>query len=134
MSQVEYDAKFPGQQPSGLPPAPSRENPGGVFPKSDPSLPSREPSSQRGTPDKFVGNPYLMNNALNKVDHAFGEVIAILEQEDRSQDRSSSDDALIRKFRAWRSELEDMRTGDKDVSLPAQGSSLVSQEGGMFTD
>ncbi|KAI0060094.1 hypothetical protein BV25DRAFT_1993122 [Artomyces pyxidatus] len=33
----EADAKFPHQSGEGLPPAPTKENPGQVYPKSDPS-------------------------------------------------------------------------------------------------
>ncbi|KAA1466880.1 hypothetical protein DENSPDRAFT_831787, partial [Dentipellis sp. KUC8613] len=32
----EADAKFPGSQSTALPPSPSAENPGQVYPKSDP--------------------------------------------------------------------------------------------------
>ncbi|KZT59484.1 hypothetical protein CALCODRAFT_516089 [Calocera cornea HHB12733] len=43
MSLGDADAKFPGQSGEGLPPAKTRENPGQVYPKSDPqSAPSSE--------------------------------------------------------------------------------------------
>ncbi|KAI0030447.1 hypothetical protein K488DRAFT_87750 [Vararia minispora EC-137] len=37
----ESDAKFPKTTTDGLPPSPSRENPGAVFPKTDPSTAPR---------------------------------------------------------------------------------------------
>lgn len=77
-----------------------------------------------------------MNSALDKVDHSFGEVIAVLEQEERSQDRQAGDNPLLRKFKAWRNELERIRTGEEHISLPKGGSGPpgVAQEGGMFVD
>jgi len=94
------------------------------------------PSACRTTPDQFVGNPYLMNGALDKVDHAFGEVIAVLEQEERSQDRQSGGNALLHKFKSWRNELERMRTGVDNLSLPTRAADPpgITQEGGMFAD
>ncbi|KAL1938919.1 hypothetical protein VTO73DRAFT_11072 [Trametes versicolor] len=38
----DADAKFPGQHGAGLPPSPSRENPGQVFPQSDPKAASTD--------------------------------------------------------------------------------------------
>jgi len=74
-----------------------------------------------------------MNGALDKVDHAFGEVIAVLEQEERSQDRQSGGNALLHKFKSWRNEL---RTGEEILSLPTRAADPpgITQEGGMFAD
>ncbi|KAF9468291.1 hypothetical protein BDZ94DRAFT_1304573 [Collybia nuda] len=83
MSLGEADGKFPtANQGTGLPPSPTIENPGQVFPKSDPLAAPITPS-QTGS-DHYIGNPYLMHGALQNVDRAFGEVITILESEERS--------------------------------------------------
>ncbi|KAH7335397.1 hypothetical protein B0J17DRAFT_719930 [Rhizoctonia solani] len=36
-SMNEADAKFPTASDNGIPPSPTRENPAGVYPKSDPN-------------------------------------------------------------------------------------------------
>ncbi|KAJ3492508.1 hypothetical protein NLJ89_g11220 [Agrocybe chaxingu] len=133
MTEAEMDAKFPGQVCVGYPPSPSIENPGRVFPKTDPNK-APAVSPKRNTPDKFVGNPFLMNSALDKVDHSLGEVISVLEQEERSQDRQGGDNALLRKFRSWRNELDNIRMGEEEIPVPNRAPEITSEAGGMFTD
>jgi len=87
------------------------------------------------TPEQFAGNPFLMNNALDKLDHAFGEVMVILEQEASSQGRDIGGNSLFSKLRSWKDELERIRLGEEESSdtfepaPPKEG-----QEGGLFTD
>ncbi|KDR78287.1 hypothetical protein GALMADRAFT_138397 [Galerina marginata CBS 339.88] len=149
------DAKYPGQNPGGLPPSPTIENPGRVFPKSDPSkgkafqcwlsVNANNNSSlivavitpRRTTPEQYVGNPFMMNTALDKLDHAFGEVIATFEQEDRSQDRGDEGNPLLHKFKSWRVELERIRRGEEELPPPdglAQPQPRHQGEGGTFAD
>ena len=97
------------------------------------------PSPRRRTPDQFVGNPFLLNTALDKLDHAFGEVIALLEQEDRSQDRGDEGNPLLHRFKNWRIDLEKIRRGEEEFppadSIPlSQPQPQPGQEGGMFAD
>jgi hypothetical protein len=76
-----------------------------------------------------------MNSALDKLDHAFGEVIAILEQEDDSQGRNSGGNPFLNKLSSWRNELERIRLGEgerPDILVHAQTKDGL--EGGMFTD
>jgi len=95
------------------------------------------------TPEQYVGNPFLMNAALDKLDHAFGEVISILEQETNSNSTGPVEDtsgsALLEKFRNLRSEVERTRLGDESLPerLPSTrpvSVNALKQEGGMFAD
>jgi len=87
------------------------------------------------TPEQYVGNPFLMNTALDKLDHAFGEVMTILDQEAASQGRDIGGNPLFNKLRSWKNELEKIRLGEEELpdtlerALPKEG-----QAGGMFTD
>ncbi|TFK36535.1 hypothetical protein BDQ12DRAFT_699583 [Crucibulum laeve] len=112
MSLGEADAKFPGQA-TGLPPSPSRENPGQISPTPNPGI------------EQAIGNPFLMNNALQKLDHALGDVLEILENEESAQGSSREENTLLWKFREWKDDLQRMRSGNVTAS---------EQEGGMFTD
>ncbi len=101
------------------------------------SVPLPQPTPPRSTPDRFVGNPYLIHNALSKVDHAFGDVIAVLEQEKSSQE--TQDDALLEKFRMWRNDLQDIRSGKVQIrssGCPDKEKTLKRpyHEGGLFVD
>ncbi|GJE92946.1 hypothetical protein PsYK624_091050 [Phanerochaete sordida] len=53
MSMGDADAKFPNQSSGAIPPSPSRENPGAVYPKSDPKAAPSE--SVPGTGGAGVG-------------------------------------------------------------------------------
>ncbi|KAH6912082.1 hypothetical protein BKA70DRAFT_1266499 [Coprinopsis sp. MPI-PUGE-AT-0042] len=138
------DPRFPGLSPSGLPPSPSVENPGQVFPPNDPLKSSRSPSqASRSTPDLLIGNPFLMRGALDKVDKALTGVITILEQETRAQGESPEEAAWLDKFRSWRDELGQVRAGDgAKILLQQRGRSTrpaipvheADQEGGLFVD
>jgi len=76
-----------------------------------------------------------MNSALDKLDHAFGEVIVILEQEDNSQGRNNGSNLLLNKLRSWRNELERIRLGEEELPpTVAHAQTKEGQEGGMFTD
>lgn len=87
------------------------------------------------TPEQYVGNPFLMNSALDKLDHAFGEVMIILEREAASQGRDIGANPFFNKLRSWKNELEQIRLGEEELpdtferAPPKEG-----QEGGMFTD
>ncbi|KAF8968798.1 hypothetical protein BDZ97DRAFT_1914594 [Flammula alnicola] len=134
MQQPEYDTIFPSKV-TGLPPSPTIENPGRVFPRDDPAKASVV-SPRQTTPIQYVGNPFLMNNALDKLDHAFGEVITILEQENRSQDREEIGNGLLHKFKSWRDELERLRLGEEALKSETiiDEPGPAEREGGMFTD
>ncbi|KAF4568294.1 hypothetical protein EYR36_010304 [Pleurotus pulmonarius] len=143
MSLGEADAKFPDSATNGLPPSPTRENPGQVrimlyFPKNDtegtcpPSPPPQEPTVGS---HQFTGNPFLIKSALQKLDHAIGEVVDLLENEGQSVGGSADGDTFVHKLRSWKMELESVRAnhggcGDhhEAVSAPPE------TEGGMFTD
>lgn len=77
-----------------------------------------------------VGNPYLLRDALGRLDLAFSEVIDIFESEQGgSVEPPGGGNVLLDKLRGWRDELE----GFKRHSESACGG-VVTNEGGMFVD
>ena len=81
-------------------------------------VPVPQPNSGSLPSDRFIGNPFLMRDALNHVDHALGGVVALLEEEESAQDRLTEGDALLQRFKSWRKELADIRSGRVNVSFP----------------
>ncbi|KAF7321012.1 hypothetical protein HMN09_00188100 [Mycena chlorophos] len=124
------------------PPSPCAENPGGVYPRSDPSKAVRVPNFERHSP-RYVGNPYLMNGAFKKLDHSLGEIIAILEGEEASSLLDEEENPLLAKFRTWRDELDNIRAGGGrspasasalQLATPSRSRSPVRRDGGLFVD
>ncbi|KAH7911261.1 hypothetical protein BJ138DRAFT_1085944 [Hygrophoropsis aurantiaca] len=126
------DAKFPGQSGDGIPPSPSRENPGQVYPKSDPqAAPSPVPGGN-GSPS-LLGNPYLLEEPLHKLEVALGNVIDILERERKVAGGSSGEANLVQKMKNWRNEVSTIRaTKGRDYTFGHSGTS--AEAGGMFAD
>ncbi|KAF7297260.1 hypothetical protein MIND_00959200 [Mycena indigotica] len=123
------------------PPSPCAENPGRVYPRSDPAKAVRPPLFERSSP-RYVGNPYLMNGAFKKLDHSLGEIIALLEGEEASS-VLDEENPLLEKFRIWRDELDGIRaTGGRansngsvtQLPTPSRSRSPVRREGGLFVD
>ncbi|KAG7444928.1 uncharacterized protein BT62DRAFT_933333 [Guyanagaster necrorhizus] len=125
------NSTFPHYSNSGLPPSPTIENPGQVYPPTDPSKASPTPPLLRhpNSSGQFIGNPFLMSEAFGKLDHALGNIITILEQEETS----GSNNRLLRRFLDWRDELEAIRTGKK-IRTPMHLSPERESEGGLFAD
>ncbi|KAI0692315.1 hypothetical protein BC835DRAFT_60216 [Cytidiella melzeri] len=138
MSLGGADAKFPNQSSDAIPPSPTVENPGGVYPKSDPkSAPAESVPGTGGEtePSSALGNPFSLHSALNKLDVALNEIISSLEGEESRVGSSSSEEALVSKFKSWRAELVAMRGGSAGFggTYTAKGTG-TPQEGGLFTD
>ncbi|KAE9384629.1 hypothetical protein BT96DRAFT_1026840 [Gymnopus androsaceus JB14] len=141
MSLGEAEAKFPTSIGSpDIPPSPTVENPGQVYPRSDPhaahlhTIPGTGRSNSSQT---LIGNPFLMREAFAKVDHALGNVIDILEREETSVGGSEDENELLRRFRQWRAELDEIRAGQRTPETSKSRSSPrvpPEHEGGMFTD
>ncbi|OSC99994.1 hypothetical protein PYCCODRAFT_1437741 [Trametes coccinea BRFM310] len=141
MSMGDSDSKFPGQRNAAIPPSPSRENPGQVYPQSDPQ--PAPPESVPGTgsernprPNDILGNPYVLEDAFSKLDSALVEIIANIRREERSVGAAPSEDALLQKFTRWRAELTEIRRGRKSVGGVGNGgdAAVEQQDGGIFTD
>ncbi|KAL1745308.1 hypothetical protein HDZ31DRAFT_63235 [Schizophyllum fasciatum] len=136
MSLSEADAKFPQEIPEpgphAIPPSPTRENPGQVYPKSDPSPgPARHTPQQLDAPHQ-TGNPYVMKGALDKLHRSLSDVINLIEGEESAEGGTRGEDALLAKFKTWRTELEAIASGS--VKLSAEQSNTVRSEGPLFTD
>ncbi|KAJ3727554.1 hypothetical protein C8R42DRAFT_638734 [Lentinula raphanica] len=141
MSLGEADAKFPTFSHSGspdIPPSPTIENPAQVYPKSDPHAGTIPGAARSNSSHVYIGNPFLMREAFLKIDHALGNVIEILESEQTSVGGSRDENDLLRKFRQWREELDDIRAGQRTPSSGSKSRSnsrvAPEREGGMFTD
>ncbi|KAF8192731.1 hypothetical protein K438DRAFT_1829551 [Mycena galopus ATCC 62051] len=128
------------------PPSPCAENPGRVYPRSDPTK-AATPSSDFNSP-RYVGNPYLMHGSLKKLDHSLGEIIAILEGEEASS-LLDEENPLLQKFRVWREELDNIRAaGGRNPGASASHLQLatpprsrsptrsrdLNRDGGLFVD
>ncbi|KAJ7885858.1 hypothetical protein B0H14DRAFT_3856738 [Mycena olivaceomarginata] len=115
------------------PPSPCAENPGGVYPRSDPT--------KAATPSTEFNSPRY------KLDHSLGEVIAILEGEEASY-LLDEESPLLAKFKVWREELDKIRAaGSRNPSAsylqlatpsrsrsPPPRSRSPFREGGLFVD
>ncbi|KAH7927183.1 hypothetical protein BV22DRAFT_1118398 [Leucogyrophana mollusca] len=138
------DAKFPGQGGQGIPPSPSRENPGQVYPKSDPKAPlillEAAPSATvpgSGNQDgssSLLGNPYLLEGALEKLEHSIGDVIDLIESESAAVGGSRKEGALLQKLSDWRDEVSTLRAGQSRGAQAYEQSSSPAKGEGMFTD
>ncbi|KAI0659658.1 hypothetical protein C8Q70DRAFT_124284 [Cubamyces menziesii] len=141
MSMGDADAKFPGQRSPAIPPSPSRENPGQVYPQSDPrpAPPQSVPGTggeQQPRPNEVLGSPFVLDDAFSRLDAALNNVISKVENEERSVGAASNEDALLLKFKSWRDELTQIRSGRKGVGANGGDSDAAAQqsEGGLFAD
>ncbi|OCH90844.1 hypothetical protein OBBRIDRAFT_776184 [Obba rivulosa] len=144
MSLGDADAKFSSneqyisKQTPDIPPSPSRENPGQVYPKSDPraapheSIPGTGGEHEPGL-NNAMGNPYALESIFDDLDHSLTNVIAALQHEESSVGASTDEDVLLQKFKGWREELLKIRTGTKK-HWPTQNASPTQEGGGLFTD
>ncbi|KIM89996.1 hypothetical protein PILCRDRAFT_812791 [Piloderma croceum F 1598] len=139
MSLGESDAKFPGQQGLAEPPPQTRENPGQVYPKTDPSAAPLNSVPGTGTnriAQQYLGNPYLQNSIFWKLDKSLTEVIQTIEREQSGVGGSPEEVALVDKFKRWKDELEVIMAGGVSMrdrnSGPVDG--IHAEEGGLFND
>lgn len=72
-----------------------------------------------------------MNDALDRVDQAFCDVMEILEKEEDANGRLVDENHFFRRFRDWRSELAQLRDCPADA-LVSEPSGPAA--GGMFVD
>jgi len=137
MSMGEADAKFPGQSSPAIAPSPTRENPGQVYPKSDPKAAPTESVPGTGgehnpTAKNVLGNPYAFQGALRKLDSSLTDVISTIESEESSVGASEEVETLVAKFKGWREELGSLLSARSRVVNGAEDSSPAN--GGMFAD
>ncbi|KAI0764097.1 hypothetical protein BC629DRAFT_1596780 [Irpex lacteus] len=137
MSLGGADAKFPNQSTDAIPPSPSRENPGQVYPKSDPQAAPAESVPGTGgenNPASVIGNPFALESAYSKLDIALNEVLSILQGEESRVGSSATEENLVSRFKSWRAELTALRHGAAGFSGTTRVDAGTPQEGGMFTD
>ncbi|CCM05907.1 uncharacterized protein FIBRA_08145 [Fibroporia radiculosa] len=132
------DAKFPGQySPTTTPPSPTRENPGQVYPKTDPKAAPAETipgtGGEHAPPfENLIGNPYAFDSSLDKLDSSLSDIITIIKGETSRVGTSGETEVLLRKFSGWRHELFALRSGRTKVV--DRGHDETPAQGGMFTD
>ena len=96
--------------------------------------------------DPMLGNPYVLGEALSRLDHALSDVISKVQREERSAGSAPQEDALVRKLTGWRDELTQIRGSGKEGGNIVDGRSVRSSptkerviegsrdEGGLFAD
>jgi hypothetical protein len=79
-----------------------------------------------------------MRGAFQKLGQSLGEVIEILESEERSVSNLRDENPLLQKFRDWREELDRIRGGTHILAVRSTPGPLMGpspeQEGGIFID
>lgn len=77
-----------------------------------------------------------MNKAFSNLDHSLGEVIQLIESEEEAVSNSEEPSDLLRKFRAWRDDLDRIRNGGQRLPQSRSHSTGRSglREGGIFAD
>ncbi|EGO02997.1 hypothetical protein SERLA73DRAFT_103054 [Serpula lacrymans var. lacrymans S7.3] len=133
----EADAKFPGQGGDGIPPSPSRENPGQVYPKSDPKAAPKDTipgTGKQNETSSFTGNPYLLQGALDKLYHSLTDVINIIQEEKSTMGGSSEEVAFLAKLKCWRNDITHVRDSKSQGPRISGMDGVPADEGGMFTD
>ncbi|KAH9921112.1 uncharacterized protein B0H18DRAFT_880467, partial [Fomitopsis serialis] len=135
------DAKFPGQSfEKNIPPSPSRENPGQVYPKSDPrAAPHESVPGTGGAHNPPVGqtlsNPFVLDDALDGLDHSLARAISTIENDADASGTSAESETLLSKFRGWQSDLVALRRKGARVGREVQGGQQGhTNQGGMFAD
>ncbi|KAE8224635.1 hypothetical protein CF319_g2511 [Tilletia indica] len=110
----EAPAKFPGSEStdpaarSG--PAPTAENPAGVFPKS--GTQTAPTPTHHASIASSIENPYALNDALTKLDVALDEIIALFNTEREttaSEGSFSKGKEALQMFKSWQAEIEKIR-------------------------
>jgi len=136
------EAKFPNQSSTGLPPAATAENPGQVYPKSDPNassetaIPGTDGSSEPPGSMVLGNRDNVFQSKVAKLDDSLREVIATIEDEAMSIGGSRHEDGLLLKLKGWKRELDGIRTGG--LNRPGHGidyrGGLPAEKGGLFVD
>lgn len=87
-------------------------------------------------PKSDIGNPFLLASVLDKVDGALGDAIAVIQHEGAGMAAAGEGDPLLKRFREWRAEIDQMRPGAPVGEKATAGSSsgVPAQEGGLFAD
>ncbi|KIJ47296.1 hypothetical protein M422DRAFT_778210 [Sphaerobolus stellatus SS14] len=143
MSLGDDDAKFPSVLPSNdIPPSPTRENPGAVYPRSSPTpaTPLEVPGTGKApsqNPSAVFGNPYVFEAAIGKLENSLDEIIETIDKEAMAGagvDISPEEKGMLEKFRAWRQELDIIRGAGRPKPSREPRDQPDLQEGGMFTD
>ncbi|KAI6118199.1 hypothetical protein F5141DRAFT_606788 [Pisolithus sp. B1] len=132
--RTSSDAKFPGQEGGGVPPSPSAVNPGQVYPKSSPHAAPRGSVPGSGTPPGtscVIGNPYLFEDALRKLENSLDDLIQIVGSEQKASGGSQKAAGLLQKFENWKDELRAVRA-DRSPDYHERPQSGAS--GGLFID
>ena len=82
-----------------------------------------------------MSNPYVLDEALDGLDHALARVISTIESDAHASGISAEGETLLSKFRGWQGELVGLRRkgarGGKEVEGGQRGH---ASQGGMFAD
>ncbi|KIK43693.1 hypothetical protein CY34DRAFT_11544 [Suillus luteus UH-Slu-Lm8-n1] len=131
------DTKFPGQNRESIQPSPSIENPGQVYPKSDTTAaPAGSVPGTGSNPESgfIIGNPYLLEHALEKLEGSIGEVINIIDREMSSQGTSDREVQIMEKLKGWRDDITILRTRGGEGLQTSRIKCTAAEGDGLFVD
>ena len=109
-----------------------------MYPRSDPNAAASESILGTGGAHnppigQILSNPFVLNDALNALDHALTRVISTIENDADASGASAESGSLLSKFRGWQGELVGLRKGAHGAQEAEEPQGHASQ-GGMFTD
>lgn len=81
-----------------------------------------------------IGNPYLLEHVLEKLDGSIGEVINIIDEETSSQGASSQEVQIMEKLKGWRDDIMILRTGGGKGLQASRIRSTAATGDGLFVD
>lgn len=111
-----------------------------MYPKSDPKAAAPESipgtgGAQNPSVGQILSNPFVLNEALDALDHALARAISTIENDADASGASAEGETLLLKFRGWQDELVGLRKkGARDGEEVGSGPQGNASQGGMFTD
>lgn len=133
MSLGEVDAKFPNQSNSGIAPPATPQNPGQVYPKSDPNAAASATPISGASEPLGIENQRVFQSNLDRLDDSLSGVIATIEDEATSMGNHQREYELLLKFKGWRRELDGIRTSHSNVGID-HSRGVPAEKGGLFVD
>lgn len=82
----------------------------------------------------IIGNPYLLERALEKLEGSIGEVINIIDGEMSSQGTSDREVQIMEKLKGWRDDITILRTRGGEGLQTSRIKCTAAEGDGLFVD